>query len=398
MSSDDLTYINIRNSTIEMNIVLCLASILNRQDVGQDELKHFDDLSAFMQARSVSLVGASQATAVPVTRGVIVVMLLGYLYNWWSGGAEAAFVLLEPDEFEAMIKSDSAREHDELPLTIKAVRAAGLAHTWDDEEHWVDVGETLLELLKVVLFNREGDTEPSVETALSTHDLLAALKHEGAGLAQMIAYRLLVWSKRLPFLADLAPSKYPPPILPRFSSGTLLDLSLMFIKHGILDQSLDLEITAHEMVEDSETVIRNGAQVEIDGVMEHVKFEVAFGPELLRWSLDDESKESLKFNVNADMKLRSLLNTCCENSTLLEGHRDEDLCDIYTMAYVGTEPEPDDRLGLALKIETVGEIVRCIVGFSEDDVRRSEMNLKVFASREAELMAHIEATIKTGYS
>ncbi|MBY3132288.1 hypothetical protein [Rhizobium laguerreae] len=396
MSSDDVTDINIQNSMVEMNVVLCLLSILNRQDVGQDELKHFDDLSAFMQVHSVSLIEASHATAIPVTRGVIVVMLLGYLYNWWSGGAEAAFIL--PDEFEGMIKSPDAPEHDELPLTVKAIREVGLAHAWDDDEHWVDAGETLLELLKVVLFNREGDTEPSVQTALATHGLLAALKHEGAGLAQMIAYRLLVWSKRLPFLADLAPSKYPPPILPRFSSGTLLDLSLMFIEHGILDHSLDLETTAHEMVEDSDTVIRNSAQVEIDGVMEHIKFEVAFGPELLRWSLDDENEESLKFNVNADMKLRSLLNTCCENRTLLEGHRDEDLCDIHTMAYVGTGPEPDDRLGLALKIETVGEIVRCIVGFSEDDVRRSEMNIKVFASREAELMAHIEATIKTGYS
>ncbi|MGH0297814.1 hypothetical protein [Sinorhizobium meliloti] len=398
MSNNDLVGINIRDTTIEVNLVVCLLAILNPQNAKEDEFQHFEHLSAFMRAHNVSLAAASQATAVPVTRGDIVFMLLGFLCNWWSGGAEAAFVLPEPDEFTSLIKSHDAPEHDELSLLVKAIRAIGLAHLRDDLAHWVEVGETLLELLQVVLLKREGDTELSVQTALATHDLLAVLKHEGAGLAQMIAYRLLVWSNRLPFLADLAPVKYPPPILPRFPSGTLLDLSLMFIEYGVLEQSLDLGITAQEMVEDSDTVIRNRAQLEINGVMELIKFEVAFGPELLRWSLDDASKESLEFNVDADTKLRALLNICCKDRSLLEGHRDEDLCDIYTMAYVGTEPAPEDRLGLALKIETVGEIVRCIVGFSEHDVRRSEMNVKIFASREAGLMAHIEATIKTGYS
>lgn len=395
MSEDHLNDISLQDTMIELNILLALAATLSRHAVPDEELQHFDDLSAFMRERGVSLVEASQATAVPVTRGVMVIVLLGLIHNWWKGGADAAIALPEPDELDRVMTSQPAPEHDELPLLVKAVRAMGFAHVVDGRDYWVELGEIMQELADVVLLSSDIETELGVQIALATYDLLTACRHEGAALSQVTAYRLLVWSKRLPFLADLAPSKFPPPIAPHFSRGDQLDFALTFFQQGVLDQPLDLGVNARDMVEDPDAVIDNDAEVEINGIRQALRFELTFGPAMLAWALDDESEESVEFGADADLKLRMMLDLCCRNQVFLERHRDEDLFDIYTMAYIGTEPASERRLGLVLKIETMGHMMRCILGLSEEDVGKRGVYGQVAVRHEALLMAHLEATIRS---
>src|SRR3954465_4132979 len=67
MPEDRLTDISLQDTMIELNILLGLAATLRRPDVPDEELQHFDNLSAYMREHGASLVEASQATAVPVT-------------------------------------------------------------------------------------------------------------------------------------------------------------------------------------------------------------------------------------------------------------------------------------------------------------------------------------------
>ena len=260
------------------------------------------------------------------------------------------------------------------------------------DERLRDAGKSLLELVGVFLGVDPEKRETALDLALASHDLLAPSGDPDARVAQGLAYRLLVWSKSLPFLADLAPRKFPPPLIAKLPSETLLDLCLRFFENGVLGQPIDLAKAASDMLGDPESVIWNDVVVEIDGKTEHLRMETVFGPALLRWALDDDSEETRKFGVTANEKIRALLQLLCKNRALLERHRDDDLSDVYISAYLGTDPTAQ-RMGLAMTIETVGHIVRCVIGLSEDDTRMNSMRDQVFASREAEVIGHLKASI-----
>jgi hypothetical protein len=132
--------------------------------------------------------------------------------------------------------------------------------------------------------------------------------------------------------------------------------------------------------------------VEIEGKTERLRIEITFGPALLRWALDDNSKESRELGVTANEKIRALLQILCENRMLLERHRDDDLSDIYISAYLGADPTAQ-TMGLAMTTETVDHIVSCAIGLSEHDARANSTRDHVFAPREAEVIDHLKASI-----
>ena len=146
------------------------------------------------------------------------------------------------------------------------------------------------------------------------------------------------------------------------------------------------------MLRDSESVIWNNVVVEIDGKSERLRLEAAFGPALLHWALDDNSEESRTFGATTNEKIRALLKVLCENRILLERHRSDDLSDVYVSAYLEEDPTAQ-KFSLAMTIETINHIVRCVVGLSEDDARANSTRDRILAPRAPEVIDHLKASI-----
>lgn len=393
MSSEDTDQTPLRRLAVEAQALACLMTTIGSLDIEDDELTRFDRLTADMKRHGRSLHEASNATADPVTDQVIAIVIGGYINNWLDGGASAALLLPEYNDFAEVVKATSASKFEIVQLVAAAVRELAYARFTDEDQRLTDAGKTMLKLLNTLMRMESIDTDGIVKVALACYEVLSAVGDRDAQLAQAVAYRLLVWSKQLPFLADLAPTKFPPPIIPKYPSETLLMLCLSFIEEGILNQPLDLSALAREMVEDREIVIKNSVNVTLDGANDFIKLELAIAPALLRWALDDRSEESRKFGGSANDRIRAWLSVICENRVLLERHRDDDFCDVYVAAYIGIEEREESRIGLALKTESMGEHLKCIVGLSEEDIRAIESRDLIFRPREAEVISHLKNTI-----
>jgi hypothetical protein len=374
-----------------MKALTSVVSALSAIDYDDGELARFDRLTEHIRQHSGSLKAASEAIGEPVTCQVMAIVASGAAYNWFTGGAEAALSLPGSDDFEEEVAAGDPSHRDLVRLAMSALRDLAWARMAGQDDRFRDAGKCLLELVGVTL-RVAPEKNTALDLALASHDLLAPSGDPDARVAQGLAYRLLVWSKNLPFLADLAPCKFPPPVAPRLPSETLLDLCLSFIENGILGQSIDLSKAACDMLDDPESVIWNDVVVEIGGKTERLRMEATFGPALLRWALDNDSKESKRFAVNANVKIRTLLQLLCENRMLLERHRDDDLSDVYICAYLGEDPTLQ-TMGLVMTTEIIEHVVRCGVGLSEDDTRVNSTRNQVFAPREAELIDHLKASI-----
>ena len=392
MPASDADRIPRHKLSTEMKALIGLTAALNVVKYDDAELARFDRLTGHVKQHGHSLYAASEAIGEPVTCQVIAVIAGGYLYNWFEGGADAALTLPDFDEFKQQVSADDARHFDLVRFAVTALRNLAWAKLAGEQDRSREAGKSLLDLVPVILEVDPDRRSTALELALASHDMLAPSGDSDAFVAQSLAYRLLVWSKRLPFLADMAPCKFPPPIIPRFPSETLLSMCLRFVEEGILAQSIDLGDAAQSMLDDPEHVIWNDAVVEIDGKTENLRMELAFGPALAAWALDDDSEESREFPATADIRIRALLKIVCENRLLLERHRADDLVDVYVTAYLGRDPAAR-TMEVSLAIETVRDIVRCAVGLSEDDARSNSTRDRAFVPRESEIVDHLRASI-----
>lgn len=371
----------------DVDILLTLARVLGSVEVDDGNLAHFDVLAAHLRSHGGY---ASKAMGLAITHQLLTISTIAMIANWHEGGADAALSLPVSEDFEATIAADDSPNREVVKQTVSIVRSIAWAYI-GDQEKWHEAGKALLELTLYLLGMEKDQGELAISSALASRDLLERFGDPDAGRAQLYAYRILVSPKQLPFLPDLPPMKFPPPIAPAIEKNLLLDLCLQFIERGVLDQAIDLAASASLMRDDPEAVIDNRSQVEIDGEIKSVKFELAFGRKLIDWAFEEDAE--LGIGIGADYKLRALLPILCNNKSLLEGFRDDDFVYIYQIPYLGVEEPPKNRLDLCLRTESIKDIVRCVVGLSMSDVRMSASRDLAFSSTRRALLDHIRVSV-----
>ncbi|WP_095203060.1 hypothetical protein [Mesorhizobium carmichaelinearum] len=374
----------------DVNIVLALIRTLAAVEIGGDQLARFDALIEYGRGRGVSLFEASKATGLPLTYQTLVIVTLGYFNNWSDGGDEAALTLPEPDTFEAEVAADEAPERELVKQVVFATRHLA----------WVDIGDrpklhqagkTLIAIMQELLKLKEDHIELAISLCLLSRDILERFDDPDARLAQLYAYRMLVLPRRLPFLPDLPPAKYPPPLAPEFEEKVLLPLCLDFIQKGLLDQAIDLGESAAEMLADPESVVNNQVQVQIGDQVHALKFELAFSANLIRWAFNADDEWGPEIGPNE--RLRVMLSILCDNRNILEGFRDDDYGFVYEVIYLGFDDSPD-RLSLALKIESFAKVIRIVVGLKAAEVRVNNARDHIFSKRKGVLLEQIRALIE----
>ena len=374
----------------DFNIVLALIRTLAAVEISDKQLARFDALVEYGRGRGVSLFEASKATGLPVTYQTLMIVTAGYFNNWSNGGDEAAQTLPDPDTFDAVVAPDEAPERELVKQVVFATRLLA----WVDFGDWPklqEAGKTLIAIMQELLKVKEDHFELAISLCLLSRDILGRFDDANAKLAQLYAYRMLVLPNRLPFLPDLPPTKYPPPLAPEFEEKLLLNLSLEFIQQGMLDQLIDLGESAAEMLADPESVVNNQVQVEIRDEVHVLKFEVAFGADLIRWALNAEDEWGPEIGPNE--RLRAMLSLLCDNRNMLEGFRDDDYGYVYEMMYLGFDDSPD-RLSLALKIESFKDLIRIVVGLKAAEVRANNARDHIFSSRKNDLLEQIRSVIE----
>jgi hypothetical protein len=375
---------------LKIKIVLALIEALAVVEIDDDQLGRFDALIAHARGRGVPFFAASKAMDLPVTYQVLTIVTLGYFNNWSDEGSDAALTLPEPDTFEAEIAPDEAPERELVKQVVFATRLLAWAELGDGPELH-EAGKTLLAIMRALLTVQQDNIELAISLSLLSRNILERFDDPDAKLAQLYAYRMLVLPRRLPFLPDLPPIKYPPPLVPEFEEEVLFHLCLDYIQEGLLSETLDLGKSAAEMLADPESVIKNQAQIQIGDQVHELRFELAFGAELMRWAFnanDDWGPE-----IGPDERLRAMLSLLCKNRSLLEGFRDDDYGFVYEMIYLGFDESPD-RLSLALKIESIGELVRIVVGLKMAEVRANNVRDFAFSSRKSGVLDQLRAGIE----
>ena len=368
------------------DILAALTEVLALVKLADNDFDQFDKLAAHVRRHRGTMAGASTTTGIPVTSQILTIVACGHIFNWPKGGAEAALSLPDAAQFDVTVALDQSPTRTLVMLAVNTLRILAWIHIGDETKE-PEAGKALLSLCKCVLNLPGQNFELVVKLALHSRDILDRAEDPQADVAQLIAYRLLVLPNRLPFLPDLPPTKFPPPIPPSLEENEILNLCLEFIDQGVLAQPLDLCVEAAQMRNDRETVIKNRALVEINGRMREVNFELAFGAGLLDWAFSEDPGHGAQFDANT--KLRGMLSILCEHRQLLEGFQDDDLGYVYQMIYLGKESNRSNFLGLAMKTECFSDYVRCIVGLKTEDVLSNNVRDHVTAARSVHLLDYI---------
>ena len=375
----------------DRDILVALARTLGIVEVNKEELDQYDTLLEYLRKKGGTIHAASKATGLPVTYQALVIVAIGQIYNWLDGGNDAALTMPEPEAFDVEIAADEGPERELVKQAVFTLRLLAWADT-GDRTKLHEAGKALFNLVERLLVLKQEHFDLAISLSLFSREILERFDDPDAKLAQLHAYRMLVLPKRLPFLPDLPPTKFPPPLPPAFEENALRHLCLDFIQQGILDQTIDLSASALEMRDDPKAVINNQVTVSMKGEFLSLKIEIAFGRELIRWSFEDNKWSSRGIGVNE--KLRALLSILCKNRELLEAFRDDDFGYVYQVMYLGFDNSPD-RLRLALKIESVENFVRCVVGLSIADVRTNNTRDHIFSERKDTMLEGIRTCIAT---
>jgi hypothetical protein len=360
-------------------ILIHLSGVLNSIELSEEHLARYDVLADYIRAHGGSMKNASRATGVPVTYQALTIVLASCLYNWFDKGLDGALALPEPETFDIDIVKDDAADREIVKCVAHATRCLAWADIGRDDQNLHQAGKTLFTLVQGLLNAPEDRMDLAISLSLDSREILNNFGDPDAKIAQLYAYRMLVHPKRLPFLPDLPPMKFPPPMPSELEESLLLNLCLDFIRQGVLDQDLDLGTIARDMGEDPEFVIKNNVEVEIDGDRNAFFFEIAFGRDLINWAFNDDKWSA---EIGAHGKITALLETLHKNKDLLEMFRDDDYGHVYQTIYFGFEDDPD-RLKIALKIESLSRQIRCMIGLSVADVRVNNVRDHLFARRRA---------------
>jgi hypothetical protein len=215
----------------DFNIVLALIRTLAAVEISDEQLGRFDALAEYGHKRGVSLFEASKATGLPVTYQTLTIVTLGYFNNWSKEGDAAALTLPGPDTFDVNVAPDEAPERELVKQVVFATRLLAWVD-FGDRPKLQEAGKTLISVMQELLKVKEDHFELAISLCLLSRDILERFDDADAKLAQLYAYRMLVLPTRLPFLPDLPPAKYPPPLAPEFEEKLLLNLSLDFIQQG----------------------------------------------------------------------------------------------------------------------------------------------------------------------
>jgi hypothetical protein len=322
---------------------------------------------------------------------VLLIVAGGLIANWIEGGDEAALTLPAAATFDNQVLPDEAPERELVKHCIDVLRALAWVRIGAEDREG-EVGKALLALTIAVLNFGEQQIDLAITLSLLSRGILDRLGDPDARRAQLYAYRLLVAPRRLPFLPDLPPAKFPPPMPPTFDEDVLLDTCLHFIEQGVIAQDVDLGAIAADMRADPETVIHNTLHLTIDGQLHQLKVELSFSSELIDWAFnaDDWTDKG----VGAHWKLRAYLSILCDNRELLERSRDDDFGLICEMIYIGIEDEASPRLGQAMKIESFTDNIRCVVGIDVGAVRTSGARDQGLAMHRDRLLAHIKREVE----
>jgi hypothetical protein len=367
------------------DVMLALVRAIALIDVNDSEIQRYDLLVTHMREHGGTLIEASAATGLEVTHQVMVIVCGGYMMNWFNGGSEAALALSTGDAFDREIAPDEALERALMKHVTGVLHALAWVEVGDHDRRR-DAGKALLELTLALLPFGSEQFDLAISVALLSRDLLDRLGDPDAKRAQLYAYRLLVAPRRLPFLPDLPPSKFPPPIPPSLEEDILLQVCLRFIEQGVVNDPVDLAAVAAEMRDDPETVIRSTLQLIVDDQSRTLRIELAFSRDLIDWAF---AREAWSEGVDPAMKLRALLSILYESSEQLEVFRDDDLGYVYEIVYLGVEDEHSERLGLAMKTEALDDHVRCVIGLSTGEVRLNGARDLGFEAHRDRLLAHI---------
>lgn len=374
----------------DIKILLTLFRTVASVELAEEPLARFDALSDYAKRHGVSLFEASKAAGLPISYQSLLLVTGGCLYNWIDGGGDAALTLPEADKFDAQIAPDIAPERELVKWVAHATRLLAWADI-GELENLREVGKTLLKIW-VALLKVPGDHyELAIALCLLSRDMLERFDDPDGKLAQLYAYRQLVTPTRLPFLPDLPPAKYPPPLAPDFEENTVLHLALDFIQKAMLDQKIDLEQAARELQQDPESAIKNEMRVQIGDEDYTLKVELAFGSDLLRWAF--KTDDEFGADIGPHERLSAMLSLLCENRHLLERFRDDDYGFVYEVIYLGLDESPD-RLSLAMKLESFKHMIRIVVGLTATEVRMNSSRDHIFSGRKTIVLQQIAAVIE----
>jgi hypothetical protein len=374
---------------VDTEVLIELMQALALVEVADDDFNRFDLLAAHIDEYSGALVDASQATGIVITHRIFMIVLGGMIINWNKGGEDAALSLPNSEKFDDQIAADSDAARELVRHVTDTLHALAWANIGDDNKRH-RVGKSLLKLAEALVDQGRHTFELAITLALLSRDLLHQLDDPDARIGQALAYRMLILPMHLPFLPDMPPTKFPPPISSSVEERVSLPVCLHFIEKGLIDQPIDLGSAASRMHNDPEEVIRNEVKAVVGDETETFNVELAFGPELIRWAFQEMPEED---GTTPDVKLRALLSVLCENSALLDGFQDDDLGYVYKVAYLGSDETGPSRLDLAMKTESIHSLIRCVVGLGINDVRANSVRDLAFASRRADLLEHIQREI-----
>ena len=369
-------------------ILVHLSGVVNSIELSDEQLAHYDALADYVRTHGGSLKDASRATGLPVNYQALTIVLFNCLYNWFDRGLDGALALPKPETFDLDIAKADAPDREIVKCVAHATRCLAWADIGGDDENLHQAGMALFTLVQSLLQAPKDRIDLAISLSLASRQILDKFSDPDAKVAQLCAYRMLVHPKRLPFLPDLPPMKFPPPIPSDLDESLSLNLCLEFIRQGVLDQDLDLGAIAREMREDPEYVINNNVEVEIDGDRRPFLIEIAFGRGLIDWAFNEDKWSAL----GANWKIRGLLEVLCKNKDSLEMFRDDDYGLIYQTIYFGFDDNPG-RLKIALKIEALGGQIRCLIGVSVADVRVNNARDHLLARCRAELLERIKSAV-----
>lgn len=370
-------------------ILVHLSGVVKSIQLSDEQLANYDALADYIRTHGGSLKNASLATGLPVNYQALTIVLFNCLYNWFDRGLDGALALPEPETFDLDIAKDDASDREIVKCVAHAARCLAWADIGGGDENLHQAGKALFTLVQSLLQALEDRMDLAISLSLASREILDKFGDPDAKIAQLYAYRMLVHPTRLPFLPDLPPMKFPPPIPSELDQSLSLNLCLEFIRQGVLDQYLDLGAIARDMREDPEFVIKNNLEVEIDGDRRPFFIEIAFGRDLIEWAFNDDKWSA---EIGANWKIRGLLEALHKNKDLLEMFRDDDYGHVYQTIYFGFEDDPD-RLKIALKIESLGGRIRCVIGLSVAGVRVNNVRDHLFARRSAELLDRIKSAV-----
>jgi hypothetical protein len=366
------------------------ALALAQEAVSDAEFDRYDRLVAHAKPQGGAPSEASAATSLATTYQSLLMVAIGVIANWTDRGEEAALNLPDANAFDDEIAPDTAPERELVRQCAHVLRLLAWVEVRDTARE-AELGKALLPLMNALLAFDE-QFELAIRLALLSRDILIRLGDADARRGQLVAYRLLLSPRRLPFLPDLPPAKFPPPIPPALDEGAILTACLHFIRHCVVDEIFDLGTVLLEMRDDPETVICNTLGMMIGDRQHQLRLELSFSPELIEWAFADD--ETL--GDDAASKLRAYLEILCENPELLDRFRDDDYGLVYQTLYLGLDAPSAPRLRQAMKIESIGEQLRCVVGIDVDAVRISGARDLASAMQRDRLLSHLRDTVAVG--